>query len=90
MFWTWFWTVRCESTSRSAICLYDIPLATIRSTSVSRSVSVGWSGSVVAGSERRRYSPSTSPASPGVKTVSPFATRRTASSSSLREADFTR
>ena len=41
-------------------------------------------------SESRRYSPSTSPASPGVKTVSPWATRRTASSSSAREADFTR
>ena len=45
---------------------------------------------VPAGSDMRRNSPSTSPARPGVKTESPAATRRTASSSSAREADLTR
>ena len=38
----------------------------------------------------RRNSPSTSAASPGVNTLSPAATRRTAASSSSRDADFTR
>ena len=41
VFWTWFWTVRCEITSRSAICLYSMPFATILRISVSRSVSRG-------------------------------------------------
>ena len=41
-------------------------------------------------SAMRRNSPSTRPARPGVKTVSPSATRLTASMSSALEADFTR
>ena len=44
MFWTWFCTVRWEITRRSAICRLDKPLATSRSTSVSRSVSSGTGG----------------------------------------------
>ena len=39
MDWTWFSTVRGEMVSRSAICLDVMPLATSRSTSVSRPVS---------------------------------------------------
>ena len=70
--------------SRSAICLYDSPLATSRSTSVSRSVSRGASRSSAPAGDAasRRYSPSTSPASPGVNTASPAAVRRTASRNS--------
>ena len=84
VFCTWFCTVRCESTSRSAICLYGQPLGHQpqhlglplgQPRRVRPSAPAGASAS-------RRYSPSTSPASPGVNTASPAAVRRTASSSS--------
>jgi hypothetical protein len=88
VFWTWFCTVRWESTSRSATCRAVIPLATSRRTSISRSVSRGESSG--APEAMRRNSPSTSPASPGENTASPRAVFSTAASSSSRPADFTR
>ena len=72
MFWTWFCTVRWLSTNRSAIWRYDSPFATRRSTSVSRSVSLGAPASPGAGSTaKRRNSPSTSDASAGESSRSP-------------------
>src|SRR4029079_1786302 len=67
VFCTWFCTVRCDRDNRSAICLYDIPFATSRSTSVSRSVSRGVSGSsgTAGGVEERACSPRTSSSGPG-------------------------
>ena len=72
VFWTWFCTVRCESTSRSAICRVGQPL---RHQPQHLGLALGQPRArrrrAPVPADSRRYSPSTSPASPGVNTASP-------------------
>jgi hypothetical protein len=82
----WFCTVRCETTSRSAIWRAANPVDTMRRISISRSVSAGDASS----RPMRRYSPSTREANPGENVASPAAVRVTASNSSAVLPDLTR
>ena len=78
--------VRVCAATRPDVLVCDLQMPGLSGVEVARAVSLG----ALSSSAVRRYSPSTSPARPGVKTASPAAVRRTASTSSAAVADFSR